>query len=55
MHLVCTSCGKVEDLLLKNLPELDVNPAMQAAAERTGWALEGFRLEFRGKCPNCQR
>ena len=55
VHLVCTSCGKVEDLLLKNLPELDVNPAMQAAAERTGWALEGFRLEFRGKCPNCQR
>ncbi len=40
VHLVCLSCGKVEDLLLKNLPELDVNPAMQAAAERTGWALE---------------
>ena len=32
-----------------------MDEAMQAAAERTGWALEGFRLEFRGKCPNCQR
>jgi Fe2+ or Zn2+ uptake regulation protein len=55
IHLVCTSCGKVEDFLLKNLPELDLSPAMQAAAERSGWALEGFRLEFRGKCPNCQK
>lgn len=54
VHLVCTSCGKVEDLLLKNLPELDLAQAQQAAAERSGWALEGFRLELRGKCPNCQ-
>jgi Fur family ferric uptake transcriptional regulator/Fur family peroxide stress response transcriptional regulator len=45
----------VEDFLLKNLPELDLSPAMQAAAERSGWALEGFRLEFRSKCPNCQK
>ncbi|MEN2981729.1 MAG: Fur family transcriptional regulator [Thermus sp.] len=54
VHLVCTACGKVEDLLLKNLPELDLSGAQGAAAEKTGWALEGFRLEFRGKCPTCQ-
>lgn len=54
VHLVCTSCGKVEDLLLKNLPELDLSQAQKAAAGKSGWALENFRLEFRGLCPNCQ-
>ncbi len=54
VHLACPRCGKVEDFLLKNLPELDLEPALKALAERSGWALEGARIEFRGLCPACQ-
>nr|WP_040949963.1 peroxide-responsive transcriptional repressor PerR [Gorillibacterium massiliense] len=49
-HAQCTNCGKIVDF---NYPVLgDVEAA---AAEETGFQVEGLRLEVYGTCPECSR
>lgn len=47
-HAVCTRCGRVVDADVP-LPE----GIPQAAAQDTGFHIEGYRLEFYGRCPQC--
>jgi Fe2+ or Zn2+ uptake regulation protein len=46
-HLVCSSCGRIEDV------NLDLGPLTLSAAERHGFVLGHTDVIFRGLCPNC--
>jgi Fur family peroxide stress response transcriptional regulator len=49
-HVICTVCGKVEDVDMKVDASGDT-----AAAESTGYRISGHRLDFYGVCPDCQK
>jgi Fe2+ or Zn2+ uptake regulation protein len=46
-HLVCSSCGRIEDV------NLDLGPLTLSAAERHGFVLGNTEVIFRGLCPKC--
>jgi Fe2+ or Zn2+ uptake regulation protein len=46
-HLICTSCGKVRDVLV------DVGHLRVPARERRGFTLDGIEVHFRGTCAEC--
>ena len=48
-HVVCLSCGKVEDFH-RPLIEMD-----REVEEKSGFAVTGHRLEFYGVCPVCRQ
>lgn len=47
-HLVCTTCGRIEDL------DIDLGPTAQTVAQEHGYAQVRHQLEFFGVCPVCQ-
>ena len=47
-HLVCTACGRIEDL------DIDLGRTTQTVAQERGYAEVKHRLEFHGVCPHCQ-
>jgi len=47
-HLVCTACGRIEDL------DIDLGGITQAVAQERGYTEVRHRLEFYGICPACQ-
>lgn len=47
-HLSCAQCGKLLDLQLPELEELD-----KAILERTGCAVSGFQVLCQGLCADC--
>ncbi len=48
-HVVCDGCGRAVDV------DLPVPPAMVArVAGESGFAVTGYHLQFRGRCPQCQ-
>jgi Fur family ferric uptake transcriptional regulator/Fur family peroxide stress response transcriptional regulator len=49
-HVVCTACGAAMDV---DAPLPDEVVAELAA--RTGYDLREYDLQFRGRCPSCQR
>ena len=49
-HLICSGCGFVVDFASCTLNELE-----QSLVDSTGFVMEDHFLEFRGRCPNCQR
>jgi Fe2+ or Zn2+ uptake regulation protein len=46
-HLVCSSCGRIENV------DLDLGAVALNAAERQGFVLVHTEVVFRGLCPNC--
>ncbi len=48
-HFICSQCGRVLDLELDGLDQLD-----QMAAKNFGGTIEGHKAYFYGKCPNCK-
>jgi len=48
-HVICRSCGKVEDL--ENISERFVNDV----AKQTNFIIKDHNLEFFGLCPECQK
>lgn len=49
-HLICMSCGKIQDI------ELDVDPSLVAEAEKaSGYLIHSMNIEFKGICPECQK
>ncbi len=48
-HVRCTSCGRVDDVMIPLLE--DVNGA---AAEASGYEITSHTLQFDGICPACQ-
>jgi Fur family ferric uptake transcriptional regulator len=51
-HLVCTSCGSVEDLPASVGLERTVR-AMEGLASRSGFAARSHRVDLLGLCRNC--
>lgn len=53
-HLVCVSCGTVEDLAASSRLEKTVAMAAAEATDGTGFELHGHRLDLIGLCGNCK-
>ncbi len=52
-HLVCVSCGAVEDLAAWSRLERVVAKAVEEAAAETGFRPHGHRLDLLGVCARC--
>ena len=48
-HFICQQCGCVLDLETEMLP----NGLLAAVASETGCRIDGYQLNFTGKCENC--
>ncbi len=48
-HLICVRCRRIADLVGPALSRLPTR-----AAERSGYQVLGYRLDFFGVCPQCQ-
>ncbi len=48
-HLVCSSCGSVQ-----NFASADIEDLLQELARRTGYDVAAHRLEVYGRCATCQ-
>jgi Fe2+ or Zn2+ uptake regulation protein len=49
-HLICTECGRIEEVDLC-VPEAE----MASAASRAGFEVERHALEIYGRCADCRR
>jgi Fur family transcriptional regulator, peroxide stress response regulator len=47
-HAICVSCGKIADF--EHTP---IEGVEEAATEKTGFLIQGHRLEVHGLCPEC--
>jgi Fe2+ or Zn2+ uptake regulation protein len=52
-HLVCSNCGRVEDLPATPAVERSVAAAIDEAAQQAGFKTEHHRLDLVGLCANC--
>lgn len=52
-HLICASCGAVEDFSASSRLERRVQEAMEEVAERAGFAARGHSLDLIGLCQRC--
>lgn len=53
-HLVCRSCGAVEDVTVPSGFERQVARAVDDVAHRTGFSAVSHRLDLFGTCRNCR-
>jgi Fe2+ or Zn2+ uptake regulation protein len=53
-HLVCWSCGKVEDVHASPKLERALGAAAREMAEEHGYVVSEHRLEMLGRCSQCQ-
>jgi Fe2+ or Zn2+ uptake regulation protein len=53
-HLVCDSCGAVEDVTVPEPLEREVERALAAAARRAGFRARSHRLDVVGTCRSCE-
>ncbi len=49
-HVRCTECGRITDLFMDPVCDLEGTIARQ-----TGYEIAGYRLDFFGLCPVCRR
>jgi len=54
-HLVCRSCGSVEDFEASTQVEQGVADAINRLAKGTGFRAEAHRLDLLGTCASCVR
>lgn len=54
-HLVCESCGKIDDVAPSPRLERALAEAARAAAEQQGYAVTEHRFDLVGYCPNCRK
>jgi Fur family transcriptional regulator, ferric uptake regulator len=52
-HLVCESCGSVDDVTLPARLERTVDRAIEELANSTGFDVHGHRLDLIGRCARC--
>jgi Fur family ferric uptake transcriptional regulator len=52
-HLICSQCGKVEDIEIPRTLESDLDRTIDRVAKRTGFAEVRHRLDLFGTCGNC--
>jgi len=52
-HLICTSCGSVDDFELSGGAEAGLERDLNKVAEGAGFKVEGHRLDLLGTCQKC--
>jgi Fe2+ or Zn2+ uptake regulation protein len=52
-HLICSSCGRVEDVTIPQALEVDVDRTVARLARRSGFATVAHRLDLIGTCRDC--
>ncbi|HLU40962.1 MAG TPA: Fur family transcriptional regulator [Microthrixaceae bacterium] len=52
-HLVCTRCGRVEDVTLDDQIEASLTRSLDRVAEGEGFEVEHHRLDVLGRCATC--
>jgi Fe2+ or Zn2+ uptake regulation protein len=52
-HLICSSCGRVEDVTIPASLEADVDRTVSRLAKRSGFATVAHRLDLIGTCREC--
>lgn len=52
-HLVCASCGSIEDVELDAALERALDRAFDALAAARGFVAEGHRIDLHGRCRSC--
>jgi Fur family transcriptional regulator, ferric uptake regulator len=52
-HLICSSCGKVEDFTASPALERTLARAIAAVGDDTGFSAEHHRLDLIGRCRTC--
>ncbi len=53
-HLVCASCGKVEDVEPSERLERALSEAVRAIGDAQGYRVTEHRVELLGLCPDCK-
>lgn len=54
-HLICSSCGRVEDVTLSSDLEVTLDRTLDRLAKRAGFADVDHRLDLIGTCAACAR
>lgn len=54
-HLMCSSCGRVEDVDIPSDLERRLDRSLDGLAKRTGFATVSHRLDLIGLCRECAR
>jgi Fur family ferric uptake transcriptional regulator len=49
-HLVCTSCGRVEEFL-----DAEIERRQRGVASARGWSLQDHAMSLYGQCPACRK
>ena len=52
-HLICTSCGRVDDFTVSTQMERSLEGALRRAIKGTGFRLATHRLDVIGTCSSC--
>ena len=52
-HLVCSNCGKVEDVTIPASLETSLDRTIDRVAKRSGFAQVSHRLDLIGTCDDC--
>ncbi|HSL09795.1 MAG TPA: Fur family transcriptional regulator [Actinomycetota bacterium] len=52
-HLICSACGRVEDVTIPAALEADVDRTVTRLAKRSGFATVAHRLDLIGTCGDC--
>ena len=52
-HLICSTCGRVEDVTIPAALEADVDRTIAKVARRSGFATVAHRLDLIGTCRRC--
>ncbi len=52
-HMICTSCGRVDDFTVSPRTERSLQAALSKAVEGTGFQTDGHRLDVVGTCSGC--
>ena len=52
-HLICSSCGAVDDFTVSPKLEAEIERSSKRIATRNGFQLHAHRLDLIGLCPNC--
>jgi Fe2+ or Zn2+ uptake regulation protein len=52
-HLVCSACGSVEDVTFPDAFEQQLESALAAVAEGSGFKVTAHRLDLVGLCSSC--
>lgn len=52
-HMICTSCGRVDDFTVSPQTERSLQAALTRAVRGTGFLTDGHRLDVVGTCSAC--